>query len=98
MLKKELKKIRQDDEFTDIKKEKETNDKPKKKKKSKFFLPWWCKIVAYTLSLIFTGVSVFFIIVKGISFGDEKALKWLSSFVVSVFTSFLVTQPLQVRL
>ncbi|CAF0988120.1 unnamed protein product, partial [Brachionus calyciflorus] len=66
------------------------------KKKKPFEFPWWCKIVAYVLSLLFSGVSLFFIIIKGIEFGDEKVTKWLTSFIVSIFTSFFLTQPIQV--
>lgn len=74
-----------------------TNKSEKKSKKNKKLeFPWWFKIIAYILSVIFTGVSLFFIIVKGISFGDDKVAKWLSSFIVSVLTSFLLTQPIQV--
>lgn len=44
------------------------------------------------------GVCIFFIIVKGISFGDEKVKKWLTSICVSLLASILVIQPLQVAL
>ena len=60
--------------------------------------PWWTKIIAYVLSALFVGVSITFIIFKGISFGDDSARKWLTSFVVSLLTSILVTQPLQIAL
>jgi hypothetical protein len=43
-------------------------------------------------------VCVFFTIIKGISLGDTASGKWLTSFVVSVASSCLVTQPLQVAL
>jgi hypothetical protein len=63
-----------------------------------FTFPWWFKIIAYALSLAIVGVSMFFIIIKGILFGDEKVGKWLTSFLVSVLASAFVTQPLQVIL
>ena len=47
------------------------------------------------LSLIFAGVSLFFIIIKGISLGDEKVAKWLTSLVSSFISSVLLTQPIQ---
>ena len=80
------------------KKEDESDDKKKEKKKVKwqFTLPWWCKIIGYVLSVIFVGVSIFFVIVKGITFGDEKCRKWLTSFIVSILTSCFITQPIQV--
>lgn len=80
---------------TEIKKT-EKDRKSKKKKKLEF--PWWCKIIAYILSLIFTAVSLFFIITKGITFGDEKVSKWLGSFISGIFSSLLITQPIQVAL
>ena len=70
----------------------------KAKKKGPFTFPWWFKIIAYILSFMFSTVSVFFIIIKGILFGDDKVTKWLTSFVISIFTSFLITQPIQVAL
>ncbi|CAF0880040.1 unnamed protein product, partial [Brachionus calyciflorus] len=73
------------------------NQKDKIKKKGISF-PWWVKIIAYFLSIIVVGVSVFFIIVKSVSFGDEKVQKWLTSLVVSVLASVLLTQPIQVAL
>lgn len=70
----------------------------KKSKKKPFSLPWWFKIIGYLLSACFIGISIFFIIVKGISFGDELCRKWLASFLISVATSILFTQPIQVAL
>ena len=72
--------------------------KDKKKKKGELKFPWWFKIFAYVLSFAFAGVSLFFVIVKGIEFGDEKVQKWLTSLLISFFTSLLLTQPLQVKL
>ena len=74
--------------------EAEIQDKKKKKTELKF--PWWCKIFAYMLSFSFAAVSLFFTIVKGIEFGDEKVQKWLTSLLISFFTSLLLTQPIQV--
>ncbi len=68
----------------------------KKSKKGEFKFPWWFKIFAYILSFAFASVSLFFIIVQGITFGDEKVSKWLTSLLVSFLTSIFLTQPLQV--
>jgi len=75
--------------------EKQAIEKNKKKKKSLTF-PWWFKIIAYALSFIFMAVSSAVVIFQGIEFGDEKCGKWLSSLVISFFTSVLLTQPLKV--
>ena len=67
-----------------------------KMRKKSFLLPWWFKIIAYIVSFLFAVVCLFFIVLKGISFGDEKSLKWLTSILISFIASFLITQPLQV--
>ena len=66
------------------------------KKTKNFLLPWWCKFLAYALSIVFTLISIFFIIIKAFTLGDEKVSKWLTSFLISILTSFLLTQPIQV--
>lgn len=75
------------------------NDEIKIKKLNKqLTFPWWSKILAYIFSLVCCAVSIFFILVKGITFGDEKSAKWLTSFLVSILSSALLTQPLQVSI
>lgn len=74
-----------------------SQDKPKTKKKSKTF-PWWCKIIAYALSLVIIGVSLFFIIVQGINLGDDQVKKWLTSFLTSIISSIFLTQPVKIVL
>lgn len=61
-------------------------------------MPWWFKIIGYLLSTSIIIVCLFFIIIKGISFGDNLSRQWLSSFVISVLTSICFTQPIQVIL
>jgi hypothetical protein len=70
----------------------------KKNKKGELKFPWWFKIFAYILSFAFASVSLFFIIVQGITFGDDKVSKWLTSLLISFLTSIFLTQPLQVFL
>ena len=70
--------------------------KDNKKSRVAFSFPWWFKIVAYLLSFLFSGISIFFIIVKGISFGNDACTKWLTSVIISLFSSIFLTQPLQV--
>jgi len=81
-----------EDEEKNIRKVKENKSKTKKQ----FKFPWWFKIIAYILSFTFAGVSLFFVVIKGIEFGQDKVTKWLSSIIVSFFSSVLLTQPLQV--
>ena len=75
------------------------NQRENKTLKKKFSLsfPWWFKVIAYVLAVILSAVSLFFIIVVGIEFGDLKVSKWLTSLVVSVLTSIFITHPLQVK-
>ena len=67
-----------------------------KKKSFELKFPWWFKIFAYMISFVFAGVSIFFVIIKGIEFGDDKVTKWLTSLIISFFSSILLMQPLQV--
>jgi polycystin 1L2 len=84
-----------DEEASDFIKSKDTG---LKKKKREFKFPWWFKIIAYILSFSFAGVSLFFVVIKGIEFGQDKVTKWLSSLIISFLSSVLLTQPLQVFL
>ena len=67
-----------------------------KKRHFELKFPWWFKIVAYFISFVFASVSLFFVVIKGIEFGDEKVTKWLSSLIISFLSSILLTQPIQV--
>lgn len=68
----------------------------KRKRKSKFMFPWWCRYVAWFFCLASIFVSIFFIWAYGVQFGDEKTRKWITSLLVSFFMSVLVTQPIKV--
>lgn len=70
---------------------------PKKKKGLSFTFPWWCLFIAYGISLIFAAISMFFIIARGIEFGDLKTQKWLASLLSGFFSSILLIQPLKVH-
>jgi hypothetical protein len=58
--------------------------------------PWWCLFIAYGISFIVVVTSTFFIIVRGIQFGDLKTRKWLTSLISGFFSSILLLQPLKV--
>jgi len=72
-------------------------DQKKNKGKSSLKFPWWCIFIAYGLCLMLVGVSIIFIIARGIEFGDEKTQKWLTSILSGFFSSILLTQPLKVK-
>lgn len=61
-----------------------------------FTFPWWFIFIAYGLSIILVGVSILFIIARGIEFGDTKTQQWLISIVTSFCSSVLLTQPLKI--
>jgi hypothetical protein len=67
-----------------------------RRQKSRLTLPWWYLFVAYGLCLILTGISIFFIIVRGIEFGDLKTQKWLTSILTGFFSSIFLTQPFKI--
>ncbi|CAF1460939.1 unnamed protein product [Adineta steineri] len=67
-----------------------------KKKQSSITFPWWCLFIAYGLSLIIIAVSIFFIIVRGIEFGDVKTQQWLTSVLTGFFSSVIFTQPIKI--
>ena len=78
-----------------------SNKKPlmvKKPKRKSKLLPWWCRYIGWFLVFLSISVSIFFLWAYGIQFGDEKTRKWVTSLIVSFFTSILVTQPIKVFL
>ena len=76
---------------------KKLEEKTTKNKKSEFKFPWWFKIFAYILSFAFAAVSLFFVIIKGLVFGNDMVTKWITSIVISFFTSVVLTQPIKVN-
>jgi hypothetical protein len=69
-----------------------------KKSKSSLKFPWWCLYLSYILSFLFMGISIFFIIILGIQFGDVKTQKWVISLIIGFCSSIFFTQPLKVKL
>ncbi|CAF4238484.1 unnamed protein product, partial [Adineta steineri] len=66
------------------------------KKKFSLSFPWWCIFIAYGLCIILVGLSIMFIIARGIEFGDDKTQKWLISILSGFFSSIFLTQPLKI--
>jgi hypothetical protein len=58
--------------------------------------PWWCKIIAYILAFMFTFLSIFFIIVKAITLGNQKTTKWLITVILGIIFENIFITPLQV--
>jgi hypothetical protein len=68
-----------------------------KQKKSQLIFPWWCLFIGYSLSFLMVVTSIFFIIVRGIEFGDLKTQKWLTSLISGFFSSIFLIQPMKVN-
>ncbi|XP_066985426.1 LOW QUALITY PROTEIN: polycystin-1-like protein 2 [Macrobrachium rosenbergii] len=71
-------------------------EEEKKKKKKKLTLPWWCVIIAWILVWLCIAVSCFFLLMYGIQFGNTKTTKWVTSLIISFFSSILFVQPLKI--
>ncbi|XP_068242609.1 polycystin-1-like protein 2 [Palaemon carinicauda] len=74
----------------------ETKILTQKKKKKSFTLPWWFSIIAWILVWLCLAVSCFFLLMYGIQFGNTKATKWVTSLIISFFSSILFVQPLKI--
>jgi len=70
----------------------------KTKKSSIFTFPWWCLYIVYFLSIFIMLISMFFILVRGIEFGDVKTQQWLTSILCGFFSSIFFSQPLKIIL
>lgn len=68
----------------------------KKKKKKSCDLPWGFVIIGWILLWAATLVSAAFVTFYGVMFQDVKCKKWITSMLISFFTSIFITQPLKV--
>ncbi|KAL1007239.1 hypothetical protein UPYG_G00083860 [Umbra pygmaea] len=59
-------------------------------------LPWWFVFIGWILVLSTSGVSGYFTMIYGLTYGKDRSISWLISMVVSFFESLFVTQPLKV--
>ena len=69
---------------------------PEQKKRPSWTFPWWFLFIAYAFSLICAAISIFFIIARGIEFGDLTTQKWLTSLLTGFFSLIFLIQPLKV--
>lgn len=60
-------------------------------------LPWWFVFVGWILVIATSGVSGYFTMMYGLTYGKDRSISWLISMVVSFFESLFVTQPLKVK-
>ena len=59
-------------------------------------LPWWFVFVGWILVIATSGVSGYFTMMYGLTYGKDRSISWLISMVVSFFESLFITQPLKV--
>ncbi|KAI4875931.1 hypothetical protein NFI96_034519 [Prochilodus magdalenae] len=71
----------------------EDSSESRKKQKG---LPWWFVFVGWFLVAATSGVSAYFTMMYGLTYGKERSISWLISMTVSFFESLLLTQPVKV--
>lgn len=59
-------------------------------------LPWWFVFVGWILVAATSGVSAYFTMMYGLTYGMDRSISWLISMTVSFFESLFITQPLKV--
>nr|XP_033806805.1 polycystic kidney disease and receptor for egg jelly-related protein [Geotrypetes seraphini] len=59
-------------------------------------LSWWCIYVAWSSVAIIAGLSSFFIILYGLSYGYQTSMEWLLASVFSFFQSIFVIQIVKI--
>ncbi|GAB1597495.1 polycystic kidney disease protein 1-like 2 [Argonauta hians] len=74
---------------------KNASDRDKKKKKP-FMFPWWCRIISWILLWLSVAGCCAGVTFYGITFGNEKCTKWISSMLISFFSSVFITEPIKV--
>lgn len=64
----------------------------------KRLLPNWCSYLAHAISLLLFATSIGVSVWIGVGFTSSVALMWLISGIFSFLASFLVWEPLKVRM
>lgn len=67
-------------------------------KEKKQMLPHWFVYVGWSGIAVMTLVSAFFVTLYGFEFGDEKAIHWLVSLLISFIQDVFISQPIKVLL
>lgn len=64
--------------------------------KPRVVLPRWCAFVAWLLVFATSGVSSFFIVLYGLTYGYERSIEWLFASFCSFCQSVFVVQPFKI--
>ncbi|XP_066217396.1 polycystin family receptor for egg jelly-like [Saccopteryx leptura] len=67
-------------------------------KKPRIVLPRWCVYIAWFLVFATSGVSSFFIIIYGLTYGYDKSVEWLFASFCSFCQSIFLVQPCKIML
>lgn len=78
-------------------KEQKQSTKQKQLTKRKLLLPWWTRIIGHTFCNLSILAAAAFIVFMGIQFGEDKVKRWLASLFISLITSIVLCQPIQVK-
>ncbi|KAL1767523.1 polycystic kidney disease and receptor for egg jelly-related protein [Sigmodon hispidus] len=66
--------------------------------KTQFILPGWCAYIAWCLVFITSGLSSFFIVFYGLTYGYDKSIEWLFASFCSFCQSVFLVQPCKILL
>ncbi|CAD5112526.1 DgyrCDS1737 [Dimorphilus gyrociliatus] len=69
-----------------------------KKQKKPFSFPWWVCIVSWIILWLSVLTCAAVVTAYGITFGDDKSKKWITSMLISFIASIFFTQPIKVIL
>ncbi|XP_077978738.1 polycystin-1-like protein 1 [Glandiceps talaboti] len=67
---------------------------PVHKKFTKIMLPYWCRYIAWFMTILVVFWSTFFTVMFGIRFEKSKSVLWIQSLYFSILQCVFVTQPL----
>ncbi|KAL2775460.1 polycystic kidney disease and receptor for egg jelly-related protein precursor, partial [Daubentonia madagascariensis] len=73
-------------------------DLSRPKKKPRIVLPWWCVYAAWFLVFATSGISSFFIVFYGLTYGYDKSVEWLFASFCSFCQSVFLVQPSKIIL
>ena len=71
-------------------------DESARHSKSSFRLPWWCVYIAWAVTISMSGVSSYVVLMYGLTFGLNKSVAWLTSFLAATTNNIGIMQPMKV--
>ena len=74
----------------------ESSDDENANKPKGFKLPWWWLYIGWTLAMGTCAVSSYIVLMYGLSFGFNKSMAWLTSFLAATTNNIGIYQPVKV--